>query len=263
MPPKSSKYRGVTLFRPTGKWRAQISAAGKTTSLGDHDTEEEAARAFDRALINIKGGKEAPTNFSLHEYEDEVKRLVDMTQADLVADLRARARKAGRSSSKYTGVTLIKATQRYHAQIMLRGKYLHLGFYSKEEEAARSYDKAALYFALAPPNDTTNFSAASYSSELATLRGEGLTEALRRISGSPAVRMDVQSEAELDRKENAATVNALPAHLIDSKVAALLPELKAGVFNVSNKRQGTPLAAMYFPRSKDRRTRMAPMRAAC
>ena len=34
MPPKSSKFRGVTLFRPTKKWRAQISAAGKTTSLG-------------------------------------------------------------------------------------------------------------------------------------------------------------------------------------------------------------------------------------
>lgn len=34
MPPKSSRFRGVTLFRPTKKWRAQISAAGKTTSLG-------------------------------------------------------------------------------------------------------------------------------------------------------------------------------------------------------------------------------------
>lgn len=31
---KSSRYRGVTLFRPTGKWRAQISSGGKTTSLG-------------------------------------------------------------------------------------------------------------------------------------------------------------------------------------------------------------------------------------
>jgi hypothetical protein len=34
MPPKSNKFRGVTLFRPTKKWRAQISAGGKTTSLG-------------------------------------------------------------------------------------------------------------------------------------------------------------------------------------------------------------------------------------
>lgn len=49
---KSSKYKGVTLFRPTGKWRAQISSSGKTISLGDHDTEIEAARAFDRAVIN-------------------------------------------------------------------------------------------------------------------------------------------------------------------------------------------------------------------
>ena len=54
----------------------QISATGKTTSLGDHDTEEEAARAFDRAAINIKGGKDALTNFEVSEYADELQKLV-------------------------------------------------------------------------------------------------------------------------------------------------------------------------------------------
>jgi hypothetical protein len=29
MPPKSSRFRGVTLFKPTGKWRAQISAGAR------------------------------------------------------------------------------------------------------------------------------------------------------------------------------------------------------------------------------------------
>ena len=27
LPPKSSGYRGVTLFKPSGKWRAQVSGA--------------------------------------------------------------------------------------------------------------------------------------------------------------------------------------------------------------------------------------------
>lgn len=49
----------------------QISAGGKTTSLGDHDTEEEAARAFDRAAIK-KAGASAKTNFSMQDYQDEV-----------------------------------------------------------------------------------------------------------------------------------------------------------------------------------------------
>ena len=52
----------------------QISAVGKTVSLGDHDTEEEAAHAFDRAAIN-KGGRSAKTNFPMSEYETEVTEL--------------------------------------------------------------------------------------------------------------------------------------------------------------------------------------------
>ena len=56
----------------------QISAVGKTVSLGDHDTEEEAAHAFDRAAIN-KGGRKAKTNFPMSEYETEVTELTGDT----------------------------------------------------------------------------------------------------------------------------------------------------------------------------------------
>lgn len=52
----------------------QISALGRTVSLGDHDTEEEAAHAFDRAAIN-KGGMAAKTNFPMLEYETEITEL--------------------------------------------------------------------------------------------------------------------------------------------------------------------------------------------
>ena len=52
----------------------QISAGGKTLSLGDHETEQEAARAFDRALLH-KQGRQAKTNFPLAEYESEMEHL--------------------------------------------------------------------------------------------------------------------------------------------------------------------------------------------
>lgn len=54
----------------------QISVGGKTTSLGDHETEEEAARAFDRAAINRSGGAEATTNFNVSEYAAEMDQLI-------------------------------------------------------------------------------------------------------------------------------------------------------------------------------------------
>ena len=62
--------------RKKAKWRVQIKVAalGKSgVSVGYFDTEEAAARAYDRAAIGLLG-RSAPhlqTNFSVLEYEDE------------------------------------------------------------------------------------------------------------------------------------------------------------------------------------------------
>ncbi|KAK9867046.1 hypothetical protein WJX84_003068 [Apatococcus fuscideae] len=170
---KSSAYRGVTLFRPTGKWRAQISAGGKTTSLGDHDTEIEAARAFDRAAIN-KAGSEAKTNFNMEAYADEIEDLQGMSQAALVAMLRSRARKSSTQTSHFRGVSLLKQTSKWHAQINVGGKQVHLGFFATEEQAARAYDRAAINKGARDNcKIITNFDINDYADELELLQRIG------------------------------------------------------------------------------------------
>ena len=60
---KPSSYRGVTIER--GRWKAQIGYEGKTHHIGTFDTDEEAARAYDREAIRVHGAK-AQCNFPVN-----------------------------------------------------------------------------------------------------------------------------------------------------------------------------------------------------
>lgn len=65
-----SKYRGVSGH--DGRWEARIGTfrGRKNMSFGIFDSEDGAARQYDRALI-IEKGKAAKTNFPLREYDKE------------------------------------------------------------------------------------------------------------------------------------------------------------------------------------------------
>lgn len=66
-----SKYRGVS--GQNGRWEARIGSfkGRKNVSFGVFETEAEAAKQYDRALI-LEKGRSAKTNFPLTEYEIEV-----------------------------------------------------------------------------------------------------------------------------------------------------------------------------------------------
>lgn len=51
----SSKYKGVSLEKGTGKWRARIIYEGQYEHLGYFETEEEAGRAYDMAIKKYHG----------------------------------------------------------------------------------------------------------------------------------------------------------------------------------------------------------------
>ncbi|TYI80722.1 hypothetical protein E1A91_D05G107400v1 [Gossypium mustelinum] len=141
---RSSQYRGVTFYRRTGRWESHIWDCGKQVYLGGFDTAHSAARAYDRAAIKFRG-VDADINFSLSDYEDDMKQMKNLTKEEFVHILRRQSTGFSRGSSKYRGVTLHKCG-RWEARMgqFLGKKYIYLGLFDSEVEAARAYDKAAI-----------------------------------------------------------------------------------------------------------------------
>ncbi|KAH9735516.1 APETALA2-like protein 3 [Citrus sinensis] len=142
---KSSQYRGVTFYRRTGRWESHIWDCGKQVYLGGFDTALAAARAYDRAAIKFRG-VDADINFHVDDYQDDIRIMSNFTKDEFVYSLRRQnTAAASRGTSKYRGVTLHKCG-RWEARMgqYLGRKYVYLGLYNSEEEAARAYDRAVL-----------------------------------------------------------------------------------------------------------------------
>ena len=67
---KSSKYRGVSWYGTSRKWRAQIRTNGKYKHIGYFHCEMEAARAYDMVAINLGFDVQA-LNSTHHNIKDE------------------------------------------------------------------------------------------------------------------------------------------------------------------------------------------------
>ncbi len=58
----SSKFKGVTYHKKSGKWQAQMIYNGKHLRAGSHDAEIDAAKAYDKLAVQ-QDSKFARTNF--------------------------------------------------------------------------------------------------------------------------------------------------------------------------------------------------------
>ncbi|XP_039028046.1 AP2-like ethylene-responsive transcription factor At1g16060 [Hibiscus syriacus] len=170
-PQRSSIYRGVTRHRWTGRYEAHLwdkncwnesqNKKGRQVYLGAYGDEEAAAHAYDLAALKY-WGPDTILNFPLSTYEKQLKETENQSREEYIGSLRRKSSGFSRGVSKYRGVARHHHNGRWEARIgrVFGNKYLYLGTYATQEEAATAYDMAAIeYRGL---NAVTNFDLSRY-----------------------------------------------------------------------------------------------------
>ncbi|XP_074273656.1 AP2-like ethylene-responsive transcription factor At1g16060 isoform X2 [Silene latifolia] len=165
---RSSIFRGVTRHRWTGRFEAHLwdkdcwtDAQKKKGRQGAYNDEATAARAYDLAALKY-WGKETILNFPPSNYEKDLEEMETLSREEYIGSLRRKSSGFSRGVSKYRGVARHHHNGRWEARIgrVLGNKYMYLGTYATQEEAATAYDMAAIeYRGL---NAVTNFDLSRY-----------------------------------------------------------------------------------------------------
>ena len=142
-----SKYKGVYVDKNvSGKYKCSIRRAEREVHLGYYGSEEEAARAYDKAHWCCKSSTK---NFDISTYDaEEMAKIKEMPSNDLT-ELRKHlgvglSKDGKEGSSKYRGVCKEKKTQKWRAEIQIAGKKESLGYHANEMDAVRAYDRAQI-----------------------------------------------------------------------------------------------------------------------
>ncbi|KAH9752813.1 ethylene-responsive transcription factor WRI1 [Citrus sinensis] len=169
---RSSVYRGVTRHRWTGRFEAHLWDKGSWNNIqnkkgkqGAYDCEEAAARTYDLAALKY-WGPETTLNFPIETYKNDLEEMQKASKEEYLASLRRRSSGFSRGVSKYRGVARHHHNGRWEARIgrVFGNKYLYLGTYNTQEEAAAAYDMAAIEYRGA--NAVTNFDISHYIDQL-------------------------------------------------------------------------------------------------
>ncbi|DBA93598.1 hypothetical protein WJX82_009691 [Trebouxia sp. C0006] len=163
---RSSRFRGVTKHRRSGRWEAHIwvKELGRQVYLGGYEHEEHAAEAYDVAALKCKGFR-VKTNFDADRYSDLTECMDSISLEELIMAVRRQSQGFSRGTSAYRGVTH-HPSGRWEARIGIPGsKHIYLGLFNQEKEAAQAYDRALVR--LRGMAAATNFALSDYRLDLA------------------------------------------------------------------------------------------------
>lgn len=212
-PGKSTKYKGVTQHRRTGRYESHLwlNKRGRQMYVGSFDTPEYAAEAYDVAALKRKG-LHAKINYPLTKYVELLRYIDAITLEELVLVMRRQAPPVIRPLAEPPGIgfkgVAQKDSNRFSAFIKLPNQEIPLGEFDSAEEAARAYDRAVVQ--QLGPKAITNFPMHEYQSELEAyfaLNGSGR-------AGNPQnaamLAISAAADAEEDRKQSMAACSKLP-----------------------------------------------------
>ena len=183
---RTTKYRGVTFHKRTGRYEAHMWSGGKQMYLGGFSSEAKAATAFDFMALKCRGD-DAQLNFPRSTYAGDEAWLQKVTADELMLSLRRHSKGFSRGTSKFRGVSL-NPNGKWEARCSEGGrKYSYLGLYATQEEAARAYDRTCVRRNGATA--VTNFGLSQYADELKeheTLKLKAASNAKRKASDANA-----------------------------------------------------------------------------
>ncbi|XP_028806430.1 AP2-like ethylene-responsive transcription factor At1g79700 [Neltuma alba] len=254
---RSSRFRGVSRHRWTGRFEAHLwdkfswnvtqKKKGKQVYLGAYDEEESAARAYDLAALKY-WGTSTFTNFPISDYQQEIEIMETMTKEEYLATLRRKSSGFSRGVSKYRGVARHHHNGRWEARIgrVFGNKYLYLGTYSSQEEAARAYDIAAIEYR--GIHAVTNFDLSTYIRWLKPTR-ENIQEAIPECQVVPEAQAETSPPIYTPKEEKKSMTlqsNSFTAYL-NSPCTQDLLESKTHL--ISSDRASSPTALGLLFRS--------------
>ncbi|KAK9822551.1 hypothetical protein WJX74_003979 [Apatococcus lobatus] len=158
--PKTSRYRGVSWSKAANKWNSSLKHDLVQWNFGHWFSPEEAAEAYDRAAICVQR-PDWQLNFPDRYSQDERRQLQQTSLKVLSHTLRL---SSFPKTSRYPGVSLMRKTGKWYAQLFSKNRKYNLGYWRTEVGAAKAVDQARICLGGNPR--MLSFSAKEYPEDL-------------------------------------------------------------------------------------------------